>query len=94
MKNCNPVNNNIINIFYILSFLDSNNSDTIDYKKLLKEEKLRMNKDKITINLPSIVKENSIVHKNSPFTFTDKNLVVTIKSNASQDVSVMSSIIQ
>lgn len=71
---------------YIVLFSDSNNSGTIDYKKLMKEERLNIAKDKITINLPSIVRENSIVHKNSPFTFTDKNLKVTVKSNSPLEV--------
>lgn len=52
----------------------------------MKDERLNITKDKVTINLPSIVKENSIVHKNSPFTFTDKDLVVTIKLNTPMEV--------
>lgn len=47
-----------------------------------------MTKKKITINLPSIVKQNGIVHKNSPFTFTEKDLLVTVKLNPSVEVSL------
>lgn len=69
------------------SFLDNNNPVTIDYKKLVKEERLNITKDKITINLPSIIKENSIVHKNSPFTFTDKDIIVSVKPNSLLEVT-------
>ncbi|KAJ8917277.1 hypothetical protein NQ315_002294 [Exocentrus adspersus] len=54
----------------------------IDYRKLLRDEALNAAKEKITINLPTIVKENSIVHKNSPFTFTDRDMTAAVKSNS------------
>ncbi|CAH2008089.1 unnamed protein product [Acanthoscelides obtectus] len=54
------------------------NNGPIDYRKLLREEMLHTTKDKITVNLPTIVKENSIIHKNSPFTFSDKDMIATI----------------
>ncbi|XP_076256729.1 uncharacterized protein LOC143194058 [Rhynchophorus ferrugineus] len=62
------------------TFLYSND-ETIDFKQLKMEEKTK--KHKITVNLPSIVKENSLVHKHSPFTFTDKDLNAVIKSSSS-----------
>lgn len=48
---------------------------------------LSTTKEKITVNLPTIVKENSMVHKNSPFTFSDKDMVATIRSTSPVDVS-------
>ncbi|CAG9861597.1 unnamed protein product [Phyllotreta striolata] len=62
------------------NYLYSNNGP-IDYKKILKEEMLNVSKDKITVNLPSIVKENSIIHKSSPFTFSDGDISAIIKSS-------------
>lgn len=58
------------------------NNGPIDYKKLLKDELLNASKDKITVNLPTIVKENSIIHKSSPFTFSDKDISGIIRSTA------------
>ncbi|XP_018568137.1 uncharacterized protein LOC108908554 [Anoplophora glabripennis] len=60
-------------------------SGPIDYKKLLRDEMLNTTKEKITVNLPTIVKENSMVHKNSPFTFSDKEMVATIRSATTVD---------
>lgn len=68
-------------------FLTDSGSGPIDYKKLLRDEILNKTKEKITVNLPTIVKENSIVHKNSPFTFSDKDMVVTIRSASPVEVS-------
>ncbi|XP_056637368.1 uncharacterized protein LOC130445640 isoform X1 [Diorhabda sublineata] len=66
------------------SFAYSNTSGPIDYKKLLREEMLK-NEEKITVNLPMIIKENSIIHKNSPFTFSDGDISATIKPNGTVD---------
>ncbi|XP_050299811.1 uncharacterized protein LOC126738492 [Anthonomus grandis grandis] len=55
--------------------------EPIDFKQLKKEE--RNKRDKITVNLPSIIKENSLIHKHSPFTFTDKDLKAIIKPSSS-----------
>lgn len=52
---------------------------TVDYKRLVREETMQ-NKDKITINLPTIMRENSIIHKNNPFTFSDKDMIAIIKA--------------
>ncbi|KAF5303309.1 hypothetical protein FQA39_LY10048 [Lamprigera yunnana] len=54
---------------------------TIDYKDLLKKERMCKKEDRITINLPSIVKSNTLIHKHSPFTFTDKEMNAHIKFN-------------
>nr|XP_023016560.1 uncharacterized protein LOC111505899 [Leptinotarsa decemlineata] len=51
----------------------------IDYKKILTEEKLNSSRDKVTVNLPTIVKENSLIHKSSPFTYSDKDVKSTIR---------------
>lgn len=40
------------------------------------------------MNLPSIVKENSLIHKHSPFTFTDKDLKAVIRPSSSLEVRV------
>ncbi|XP_017770886.1 PREDICTED: Hermansky-Pudlak syndrome 3 protein homolog isoform X2 [Nicrophorus vespilloides] len=45
----------------------------IDYKKLLRDESLNLTKD-FTVNLPSIMRENSAVHRHSPFTYCDREL--------------------
>ncbi|KAJ8939346.1 hypothetical protein NQ318_005707 [Aromia moschata] len=65
---------------HLFKILLNSNSGPIDYKKLLSEEMLNATKEKITVNLPSIVKENSLIHKNSPFTFSDKDMLATNKS--------------
>lgn len=71
--------------YLILNIVDVCNDETVDYKQLLKEECLKTNpKDRITINLPSIIKENSLIHKYSPFTFSDKDIKAFIKSTASE----------
>ncbi|KAK9874409.1 hypothetical protein WA026_002756 [Henosepilachna vigintioctopunctata] len=62
--------------------LHYNNPSPIDYEQLLKEEMSINNKGKLTINLASIVKENSLVHKHSPFTFYDKDMIANISSNS------------
>ncbi|KAK4878889.1 hypothetical protein RN001_011395 [Aquatica leii] len=54
---------------------------TIDYKDLLKKERMSRKEDRITVNLPSIVKSNSLIHKHSPFTFTDKEMNAHMKFN-------------
>lgn len=77
----------VIDNICIFVILDPNNGP-IDYKKLLKDELLNASKDKITVNLPTIVKENSIIHKSSPFTFSDKDISGIIRSTAIVEVSV------
>ncbi|KAF5284703.1 hypothetical protein FQR65_LT13439 [Abscondita terminalis] len=54
---------------------------TIDYKDLLRKERMSRKEDRITVNLPSIVKCNSLIHKHSPFTFTDKDMNAHIRVN-------------
>ncbi|XP_030747037.1 uncharacterized protein LOC115875658 [Sitophilus oryzae] len=54
--------------------------EVIDFKQLKSEEKNK--KHKITVNLPSILKENSLVHKHSPFTFTDKDLNAILRPSS------------
>ncbi|CAG9830670.1 unnamed protein product [Diabrotica balteata] len=66
------------------TFVYGNNSGPVDYKKLLREEMLS-NKEKVTVNLPTIVKENSIIHKSSPFTFSDRDISATIRPNCILD---------
>lgn len=51
--------------------------EPLDYQQLLKNETLI--KEKITVNLPSVLKENSVIHKYSPFTFCDREMGATIK---------------
>ncbi|CAG9770856.1 unnamed protein product [Ceutorhynchus assimilis] len=63
------------------SFLYSNNDEPIDYEQLKKDE--RNKRHKITVNLPSIIKENSLIHKHNPFTFTDKDLKAFIRPSSS-----------
>uniref|UniRef100_A0AAR5Q491 CNH domain-containing protein n=1 Tax=Dendroctonus ponderosae TaxID=77166 RepID=A0AAR5Q491_DENPD len=58
------------------SFLYSH-ENPIDFAQLKKDEKQK--RQKVTVNLPSIAKENSLIHKHSPFTFTDKDLRAAIK---------------
>lgn len=58
-----------------------NQDEPIDYKKLLMKESMNSQKDRITVNFPTIVKANSAVHKNSPFTYCDKEMVAFIKSS-------------
>ncbi|KAG5889875.1 hypothetical protein JTB14_018922 [Gonioctena quinquepunctata] len=77
-KDNGEINNSVENDF---NFIHSNNIP-IDYKKSIAEEILKSNGEKITVNLPTIVKENSLIHKNSPFTYSDKDIVATIKSNS------------
>ncbi|KAL1501585.1 hypothetical protein ABEB36_006883 [Hypothenemus hampei] len=62
------------------SYLYSND-EPIDFQQLKVEE--RHKRQKVTVNLPSIAKENSLIHKHSPFTFTEKDLKAIIKSNSS-----------
>ncbi|CAH0548559.1 unnamed protein product [Brassicogethes aeneus] len=57
----------------------------IDYKKLVKDELIQNIKEKITVNLPSILKDNSLIHKNNPFTFSDKEITASIKPNSPLD---------
>lgn len=72
-------------VFDVIIILDVCNDETIDYKQLLKEESLKTNpKDRISINLPSVIKENSLIHKYSPFTFSDKDIKAFIKSAAGE----------
>lgn len=46
---------------------------------------MKLRKDKITVNFQSVVKENSVVYKNSPFTFCDKEMNATVKLMSSLD---------
>ncbi|XP_044260158.1 Hermansky-Pudlak syndrome 3 protein homolog [Tribolium madens] len=61
------------------------NDDPIDFAKLIRDETFGSTKTKLTVHLPSIVRENSIIHKHSPFTFTDKEMTAKIHSNSSSD---------
>lgn len=55
--------------------------EAINYGELLRREKEITNPDdRLTINLPSIVKSNSIVHRNNQFTVVDKDMIATAKS--------------
>lgn len=54
----------------------------IDYGKLIGNDDKR---DAITVNLPSIVKENSAIHKHCPYTCCDGEMVVNIKSTSPID---------
>lgn len=64
------------------------NSGPINYKKLVNDEILHPNKERITVNLPSILKDNSVIHKNNPFTFCDKDIVAVVKSNTNIEVGI------
>lgn len=55
--------------------------DTLDYKQLLKNETLY--KEKITVNLASVLKENSVIHKYSPFTFCEREMGAVMKGEDS-----------
>lgn len=55
--------------------------DAIDFTKLLREE-MNEGYEKINIQLPSVVRENSLIHKQNPFTFWDKEMQATISSNS------------
>ncbi|XP_065167209.1 BLOC-2 complex member HPS3 [Atheta coriaria] len=58
--------------------------ETIDYKKLLEMETSTSSSAPsscITINLPTIVRENSAVHRHSPFTYSDKELSAYLKTS-------------
>lgn len=65
-KENNRNNEDTNEIFYI--------NETVDYKEILLEN------EKITINLPSVLKENSVIHKYSPFTFCDREINAIIKN--------------
>lgn len=58
---------------------DDRKDEPIDYKELLKNETLNVSKEKVTVTLPSVVRENSVVHKYSPFTFCDREPTAAIK---------------
>lgn len=66
-----------ININFLLFLV--NQDETIDFKKLLMQENSNAKNERVTVNLPTIVKANSAVHKHSPFTFSDKDINATIK---------------
>lgn len=59
---------------------------TIDYRELLKKENMNNTEEKITVNLPSIIKSNSLIHKHSPFTYTDKEMTALIRYNFPNEV--------
>ncbi|XP_060533460.1 uncharacterized protein LOC132706255 isoform X2 [Cylas formicarius] len=71
------------NINFLLS-----NYKPIDYRQLVRDEAMNVKKEKITVNLPTIVKENSLIHKHSPFTFSDKDLVAVLKATSPTEVKV------
>lgn len=52
---------------------------------MLKEEEM-YNYNLITVNLPSIIKENSAIHKHCPFTCCDAGMTVNIKSSSPIEV--------
>lgn len=55
--------------------------ETLDYKQLLRNEMVL--KEKITVNLPSVLKENSVIHKYSPFTFCEREMSAVMKGEDS-----------
>lgn len=62
-------------------FLDAQHNKPIDYKQLLQDE---TSKNKITVNLPTIVRENSAIHKYSPFTFSDKDIQASVRATINE----------
>ncbi|KAK5638906.1 hypothetical protein RI129_013201 [Pyrocoelia pectoralis] len=54
---------------------------TINYKELLRQERMSKKEERITVNLASVVKSNSLIHKHSPFTFVDKEMNALVKYN-------------
>jgi hypothetical protein len=60
--------------------------EAIDYKKLVRDESFGLGRTKLTVHLPSIVRDNSVIHKHSPFTFSDKDMVAKIHSNSAAEV--------
>ncbi|KAL3270567.1 hypothetical protein HHI36_021104 [Cryptolaemus montrouzieri] len=65
-----------------LDFSFQSQSDTIDYEQLLKDEISNSGKERVTVNLASIVRENSLIYKHSPFTFCDKEMRATVSTNS------------
>ncbi|XP_064214386.1 BLOC-2 complex member HPS3 isoform X2 [Tribolium castaneum] len=61
------------------------NDEPIDFAKLINDETFGSTKTKLTVHLPSIVRENSIIHKHSPFTFTDREMAAKIHPNSPSD---------
>lgn len=73
------------NYKYFLLHEDGKNEDKpLNYKELLEEEEMFGFKT-ITVNLPSIVKENSVIHKHCPYTCCDSDMIVNIKSSSPID---------
>lgn len=80
------INNTTMHMFRIIAKQQKPISDsdvlfvdeTIDYKQLLKDESLNLFKEQVTVNLPSVVKGNSVINKYSPFTFCDKEMTATL----------------
>lgn len=58
----------------------------IDYKELLKKESTNSTKDKITVNLPSIIRHNSLIYKHCPFIYIDKDMTATVHHNFNSEV--------
>nr|XP_022901998.1 Hermansky-Pudlak syndrome 3 protein homolog [Onthophagus taurus]XP_022901999.1 Hermansky-Pudlak syndrome 3 protein homolog [Onthophagus taurus]XP_022902000.1 Hermansky-Pudlak syndrome 3 protein homolog [Onthophagus taurus] len=70
---------NELNSEYSFHYNNQDQDKPINYKQLLKNEALNMGKEKITVYLPTIMKENSIIHKYCPFTFCDKEIKAAIR---------------
>lgn len=82
------VNNSTMHMFRVVAKQNSNTGagegdllfvdETIDYKQLLRDESLNLFKEQMTVNLPSVVKSNSVINKYSPFTFCDKEMTANL----------------
>lgn len=70
--------------FFFVSEDSKDEPIDLTIKTLKQEEKKK--RHKITVNLPSIVRENSLIHKHSPFTFIDKDLKAALKPNSTLEV--------
>lgn len=70
--------------FFVVSEDSKDEPIDLTIKTLKQEEKKK--RHKITVNLPSIVRENSLIHKHSPFTFIDKDLKAALKPNSTLEV--------
>ncbi|RZC40531.1 Hermansky-Pudlak syndrome 3 protein -like protein [Asbolus verrucosus] len=62
--------------------------EPIDYKKIVRDEIFNVGRTKLTVHLPSVVRDNSVVHKHSPFTFSDKDMVAKIHCNSPTEVKL------
>ncbi|XP_063922297.1 uncharacterized protein LOC135136807 [Zophobas morio] len=68
--------------------------EPLDYKKLVRDEAFGVSKTKLTVHLPTIIRDNSIIHKHSPFTFTDKEMTAKIHSNLGGDIKIFNYVIK